>query len=144
MRLVAPEGPVYQAGTLSGNPLAVAAGIKTLEVIRRPGFYERLESLTATLVAGLAHEAAEAGVPLTINRVGSMFTAFFTSTPVIDYASARRSDTKAFGCFFRALLDRGVYFPPSQFEAAFVSGAHSTEDVARTVEVAREALRAPF
>jgi len=140
MDLVAPAGPVYQAGTLSGNPLAVAAGIKTLELLRRPGFYERLNAVSEELTAGLAAEAARAGVALTINRVGSMFTAFFSPEPVTDYASARKSDTAAFGRFFRTLLDRGVYFPPSQFEAAFVSAAHTAEDVALTLGAARHAF----
>ncbi|HLW78669.1 MAG TPA: aspartate aminotransferase family protein, partial [Terriglobia bacterium] len=133
-------GPVYQAGTLSGNPLAVAAGIKTLEIIRRPGFYDRLESLSAQLATGFAREASRTGVPLTINRVGSMLTAFFAVGPVTDYQSAKQSDTKRFGAFFRGLLDRGVYWPPSQFEAAFVSAAHTPEDVARTLEAVGEAL----
>ena len=140
MDLVAPAGPVYQAGTLSGNPLAVAAGIKTLELLRRPGFYERLNAVSEQLTAGLASEAARAGVALTVNRVGSMFTAFFSPEPVTDYASARKSDTAAFGRFFRTLLDRGVYFPPSQFEAAFVSAAHTAEDVALTLDAARHAF----
>ena len=143
MDLVAPAGPVYQAGTLSGNPLAVAAGIKTLELLRRPGFYERLSAVSEELTAGLASEAARAGVVLTLNRVGSMFTAFFSPGPVTDYASARKSDTAAFGRFFRTLLDRGVYFPPSQFEAAFVSAAHTAEDVALTLDVARRAFAGP-
>jgi len=143
MDLVAPAGPVYQAGTLSGNPLAVAAGIKTLELLRRPGFYERLSAVSEELTAGLASEAARAGVVLTLNRVGSMFTAFFSPEPVTDYASARKSDTAAFGRFFRTLLDRGVYFPPSQFEAAFVSAAHTAEDVALTLAAARRAFAEP-
>jgi glutamate-1-semialdehyde 2,1-aminomutase len=140
MDLVAPAGPVYQAGTLSGNPLAVAAGSKTLEIIGRPGFYERLEALSAKLERGLVSEARRAGVPLTVNRVGSMLTAFFTARPVTDYASAKESDTKAFGRFFGSLLEQGVYFPPSQFEAAFVSAAHTEQDIAETVEVAGRAL----
>ena len=143
MDLVAPAGPVYQAGTLSGNPLAVAAGIKTLELLRRPGFYERLSAVSEELTAGLASEAARAGVVLTLNRVGSMFTAFFSPGPVTDYASARKSDTAAFARFFRTLLDRGVYFPPSQFEAAFVSAAHTAEDVALTLDAARRAFAGP-
>lgn len=141
MKQVAPEGLVYQAGTLSGNPLAVAAGSKALEVIARPGFYQRLESLGARLVAGLARAASEAAVPLTVNRVGSMFTVFFTAAPVTDYHSAKRSDTAAFGCFFRALLERGVYFPPSQFESAFISGAHTEPDIEQTIAAVRESLR---
>ena len=140
MDLVAPAGPVYQAGTLSGNPLAVAAGLKTLEVICRPGFYERLEVLSARLAEGLAGEAKRVGVPLVVNRVGSMLTVFFTSSPVIDYSTAKRSDAQAFARFFRALLERGVYFPPSQFEALFVSSAHSEQDIETTVERAGAAL----
>jgi glutamate-1-semialdehyde 2,1-aminomutase len=136
MDQVAPAGPVYQAGTLSGNPLAVAAGLKTLEVIHRPGFYERLETLSAMLASGLLEAAKKAGVPLMVNRVGSMFTAFFTSQPVTDYASAKESDTGRFGRFFRSLLARGVYFPPSQFEAGFVSAAHSETDIEETVAAA--------
>ncbi len=142
MDLVAPAGPVYQAGTLSGNPLAVAAGLKTLEVIRRPGFYERLEALSARLAEGLAAEAKRVGAPLTMNRVGSMLTAFFTPSPVIDYSTAKRSDAQAFARFFRALLERGVYFPPSQFEALFVSSAHSEQDIETTIERAGAALEA--
>jgi glutamate-1-semialdehyde 2,1-aminomutase len=142
MDLVAPAGSVYQAGTLSGNPLAVAAGLKTLEVLRRPGLYERLEALAARLAAGLQAEAARAGVTLTLNRVGSMFTAFFAARPVADYASAKQADTAAFGRFFRTLLERGVYLPPSQFEAAFVSSAHSEEDLNATVEAAGAAFAA--
>jgi len=140
MDWVAPAGPVYQAGTLSGNPLAVAAGLKTLEILRRPGTYERLEMISNKLASGLAAAAAKAGVPLTVNRVGSMFTCFFTRNAVTDYASAKKSDTGKFARFFRALLERGVYFPPSQFEAAFVSTAHSEVDVTMTLEAATKAL----
>ncbi|HET7840381.1 MAG TPA: glutamate-1-semialdehyde 2,1-aminomutase [Terriglobia bacterium] len=140
MDRVAPAGPVYQAGTLSGNPLAVAAGIKTLEVLRRPGTYERLEKTSNDLAAGLRSQAARAGVPLTVNRVGSMFTAFFTGGPVTDYSSAKNSDTAKFGRFFASLLDQGVYFPPSQFEAAFVSLAHSEADIDETVQKAGRAF----
>jgi glutamate-1-semialdehyde 2,1-aminomutase len=140
MDWVAPAGPVYQAGTLSGNPLAVAAGLKTLEILRRPGTYERLEAVSKKLAAGLAAAAVKAAVPLTLNRVGSMFTCFFTRDPVTEYASAKKSDTGKFARFFRALLERGVYFPPSQFEAAFVSTAHSDADVTLTLEAAAAAL----
>jgi glutamate-1-semialdehyde 2,1-aminomutase len=140
MDLVAPAGPVYQAGTLSGNPLAVAAGLKTLEILRRPGIYERLDSLTSKLTSGLLTAAPRLGVGLTVNRVGSMFTAFFTPDPVSDYASAKKSDTAAYGVFFRSLLDSGVYFPPSQFEAAFVSTSHSEGDVATTLQAVEFAL----
>jgi glutamate-1-semialdehyde 2,1-aminomutase len=140
MDLVAPVGPVYQAGTLSGNPLALAAGLKTLEILRRPGLYERLDLLTEKLTNGLMAEAARAGVALTVNRVGSMFTAFFTPDFVVDYATAKRADTSAYGLFFRFLLESGVYFPPSQFEAAFVSTSHSEGDVSATIQAACIAL----
>jgi glutamate-1-semialdehyde 2,1-aminomutase len=141
MGKLAPLGPVYQAGTLSGNPLALAAGLKTLELIQRPGVYERLEQLSARLDEGVAAAAREAGVPLVSNRVGSMLTAFFTASPVTDYRSAKTSDTARFGRYFRAMLSRGVYLAPSQFEAAFVSLAHTDEDIDRTVEAARASLR---
>jgi len=137
---VAPAGPVYQAGTLSGNPLAVTAGLKTLEILRRPGTYDRLEGVSNKLATGLAAEAEKAGVPLTINRVGSMFTCFFTGHSVRDYASAKKADTAKFARFFRSLLGQGVYFPPSQFEAAFVSTAHSETDIAKTVQAAGKAF----
>jgi len=140
MDWVAPAGPVYQAGTLSGNPLAVAAGLKTLEILRHAGTYERLEVISNQLASGLAASATRAGVPLTVNRVGSMFTCFFSNDPVTDYVSAKRADTGKFARFFRALLERGVYFPPSQFEAAFVSTAHSEADVAATVDAAAKVL----
>jgi glutamate-1-semialdehyde 2,1-aminomutase len=140
MEQVAPAGPVYQAGTLSGNPLAVAAGLKVLEIICRPGFYERLDAVAGKLTEGLKAEAARARVSFTVNRVGSMFTAFFTGEPVTDYASAKKADAQRFARFFRGLLERGVYFPPSQFEAAFVSSAHNDDDVAETVRAAGEVL----
>jgi len=142
MDLVAPAGPVYQAGTLSGNPLAVAAGLKTLEVISHPGFYEHLEDMSAQLEAGLVRAAHDAKVPLTVNRVGSMLTAFFAAGPVEDYSAARRADTARFARFFRVLLERGIYWPPSQFECAMLSAAHSREDVEHTIAAAGEALMA--
>jgi glutamate-1-semialdehyde 2,1-aminomutase len=141
MDQVAPAGQVYQAGTLSGNPLAVVAGLKTLEVIQRPGFYQRLEALSAKLASGLADLAQRNRVPLIANRVGSMFTPFFTSERVTDYVSAKKSDAVRFGHFFRAMLARGVYFAPSQFEAAFVSAAHSEADIEQTVGAAAVAFR---
>jgi glutamate-1-semialdehyde 2,1-aminomutase len=142
MALVAPDGPVYQAGTLSGNPLAVTSGLVTLELLAREGSYARLEAISSALGDGLLAAAKEAGVPLTVNRVGSMLTAFFTDGEVASYADARRSDTARFSRFFAAMLRRGIYLPPSQFEAAFVSLAHTGEDVERTLAAAREALRA--
>ena len=141
MDLVAPSGPVYQAGTLSGNPLAVAAGAKTLEILRRPGTYERLEALGKRLADGLLEQAKIAGIPLSVNRIGSMLTAFFNPGFVTDYASAKNSDAAKFAKFFGAMLNRGVYFPPSQFEALFVSMAHTDEDVDRAVGLAGESFR---
>jgi glutamate-1-semialdehyde 2,1-aminomutase len=138
MELVAPSGPVYQAGTLSGNPLAVAAGAKTLEVLRRPGTYERLEALGKRLGEGLVEQAKQAGIPLSVNRMGSMLTAFFNSAPVTDYPSAKASDSVKFATFFGEMLSRGVYFPPSQFESLFVSTAHSEEEIDRAVGSAGE------
>ncbi|MBI3910066.1 MAG: glutamate-1-semialdehyde 2,1-aminomutase [Armatimonadetes bacterium] len=140
MEQVAPVGPVYQAGTLSGNPVAVTAGLATLEQLRDAGVYARLEALSARLEEGLRRAAAAAGVPASVNRVGSMLTAFFTEGPVTDYASAKRSDTERYGRFFRAMLERGIYLAPSQFEAAFVSAAHTEADIDRTVVAAEEAL----
>ncbi|MGE5508815.1 MAG: glutamate-1-semialdehyde 2,1-aminomutase [Chitinophagales bacterium] len=140
MSLVSPAGPVYQAGTLSGNPLAMAAGLSTLQLLKNDPPYERLERLAGRLCAGLAQAAAAAGVPVRVNRVGSMFTFFFTSQPVTDLDSATASDTRAFGHFFRGMLRRGVYLPPSQFEAAFLSAAHTEEDLDFTLAAAREAL----
>lgn len=141
MDLVAPSGPVYQAGTLSGNPLAVAAGLKTLEVLRRPGTYERLEQSGQRLASGIFEQAKQAGVPLTVNRMGSMLTAFFNTGPVTDYASAKKSDIRLFGRFFRGLLNRGIYFPPSQFETIFLSTVHTEEDIERAIRSAGESLR---
>jgi glutamate-1-semialdehyde 2,1-aminomutase len=140
MDLVAPAGPVYQAGTLSGNPLAVAAGSKTLEIVARPGFYDQLDRLGQKLEMGLTNAARKQGVALTVNRVGSMLTAFFTG-PVDKYADAQRADTQAFGRFFRSLLGAGVYWPPSQFETALISAAHSEADVERTITAVTEALK---
>jgi len=142
MDLVAPLGPMYQAGTLSGNPLAMAAGIATLTYLRdhKDEVYPRLEKLGGELVEGVAAAAQAAGVTVCCNRVGSMFTWFFTPGPVTDWNSASKSDTKAFGRFFRAMLDNGVYLPPSQFEAAFLSTAHTEDDVKKTIAVAKQAL----
>jgi glutamate-1-semialdehyde 2,1-aminomutase len=142
MDLVAPLGPMYQAGTLSGNPLAMAAGIAQLKILRekKKEIYSRLESLSAKLAEGVVAAAKDAGVPLTCNRVGSMLTWFFTPGPVTDWDSAGKSDTVAFAKFFGAMLDAGVYLPPSQFEAAFLSVTHSDEDIAKTISAAKGAL----
>jgi len=141
MQQVSPVGPVYQAGTLSGNPLAMAAGIATLETIAEPGTYETLEERSARLEAGLAEAAAGAGAGARVQRVGSMLSLFFSEEAVTDYAAARRCDCAAFGRFHQGMLRRGIYLPPSQFEAWFVSLAHGEEDIDRTVEAARDTLR---
>ncbi|MGC8838042.1 MAG: glutamate-1-semialdehyde 2,1-aminomutase [Anaerolineae bacterium] len=140
MAWVAPEGPVYQAGTLSGNPLAMAAGIATLQELQKPGVYERLASLGHRWAEGLAARAEEAGIPLQVNAIGSMATAFFTEEPVWDYASAKRADVARYARFFHAMLQKGVYLAPSQFEASFVSLAHTPEVVDAALEAAGEAL----
>ena len=141
MDMVAPLGPMYQAGTLSGNPLAMAAGLAMLCHLRdNREIYSRLERTAATLVEMVSEAAREAGVPLTSNRVGSMFTWFFTGERVTDWDSAAKCDTAAFGRFHRAMLNAGVYLPPSQFEAAFLSAAHTEQDISETVAAAREAF----
>ncbi|HUO24295.1 MAG TPA: glutamate-1-semialdehyde 2,1-aminomutase [Candidatus Aquilonibacter sp.] len=144
MSLVAPIGPMYQAGTLSGNPLAMAAGCATLQHLRdhKDEIYPRLDKLSERLVSGVLQAAKDAGVTLCANRVGSMFTWFFTAGPVTDWDSASKSNIEQFGRFFRAMLDDGVYLPPSQYEAAFLGAAHSEEDVSRTIEVAKHAFSA--
>ena len=140
MEMVAPLGPMYQAGTLSGNPLAVTAGLTTLTQLQEPGAYERLESLAGRLADGLAQAFAQAEVPATLNRVGSMLTGFFTAGPVDSLAQVEQADTEAYGRYFHAMLERGVYLAPSQFEAGFVSLAHTEADIDRTVEIAAAAL----
>jgi glutamate-1-semialdehyde 2,1-aminomutase len=140
MSQVAPEGPIYQAGTLSGNPLAMAAGIATLKILKRPGTYEALESTSAALARGMAEANSKLEVDVTLNRVGSMFTTFFTPDPVGDFAGAKASDTSVFGNYFRAMLEEGVYLAPSQFEAAFVSMAHTEEDIEATLVAHERAL----
>ncbi|MBI2544692.1 MAG: glutamate-1-semialdehyde 2,1-aminomutase [Candidatus Rokubacteria bacterium] len=142
MEHVAPLGGVYQAGTLSGNPLAVAAGLATLRALKDAGVYQRLETLGARLQAGLETASRAAGVPATVNRVGSMLTLFFTEGPVTDFASAKRSDTGRYAKFFHAMLARGVFLAASQFEAAFVSLAHSEADIESAAQAARQALSA--
>jgi glutamate-1-semialdehyde 2,1-aminomutase len=140
MERVAPAGPVYQAGTLSGNPMAMAAGTATLEELSEAS-YQKLEAISARLEEGLREAARGAGAPVQVNRVGSMLTVFFSGEPVFDAASARKCDTGRFGRFFHAMLERGVYLPPSQFESAFVSLAHSEDDLALTLHAAGEAFR---
>jgi glutamate-1-semialdehyde 2,1-aminomutase len=142
MDMIAPLGPVYQAGTLSGNPLAMAAGMAMLCTLRdnRSEIYPRLEKLSGTLCDGILTAANQAGVSMTVNRVGSMFTFFFTDKKVTDWDSAATCDTKKFGNFFRAMLDAGIWLPPSQFEAAFLGAAHTEQDVAGTISAASESL----
>ena len=139
---VSPAGPIYQAGTLSGNPLAMAAGLATLRQLADPSIYERLEATSARLHEGLVKAATDAGVPHVVQRVGSMLTLFFHDGPVQDYDDAKRSDTKLFGRFFWEMLARGVYLPCSQFEAAFVSAAHTEADIDHTIQAAGESIRA--
>lgn len=136
MSILSPSGGVYQAGTLSGNPLAMSAGITTLNLLKQPGFYARLEEKSAYLADGIAKAAASAGYPLYSTRVGSMLCSFFTDKEVHDWDSASSCDTKAFGTFFRAMLAEGIYLAPSQFETAFVSIAHTTEELDRTIAAA--------
>jgi glutamate-1-semialdehyde 2,1-aminomutase len=140
MKQVLPAGPVFQAGTLSGNPLAMAAGVATLEELRERPPYARLEQLGRTLAEGLDQAATRAGIPHQVARVGSMITLFFSPEPVTDYDVARRSDTGRFARFFWAMMDRGVYLPCSQFEAAFLSAAHTEQHIEQTLTAAREAL----
>src|SRR6266576_2011355 len=141
MDLVAPLGPMYQAGTLSGNPLAMAAGYAQIRYLKEhKDIYAHLDTLSGELVAGVAAAAKAADVSMTHNRVGSMFTWFFTAGPVTDWNSASKSDTEAFGRFFRNMLDSGVYLPPSQYEAAFLSAAHTPEDVQKTIAAAKQSF----
>ena len=142
MDLISPLGPVYQAGTLSGNPLAMAAGLATISYLQKHEreIYPRLEATSKAVADGVAAEASRAGIPLTTNRVGSMWTWFFLKGPVTNYARAARSDTKAFGRFHRAMLDRGIWLPPSQFEALFISAAHGEAEVKATIAAARAAF----
>lgn len=141
MECVAPAGPVYQAGTLSGNPLAVTAGIATLEVLKQPCLYEELEQASAALEQGLAEAAREAGHEVSSNRVGSMLCCFFTGESVSTYDSACRSDTNKFAAFFKSMLEEGIYLAPSQFEAAFVSIAHGRQEIDITIEAARKSFK---
>ncbi|MDQ5818783.1 MAG: glutamate-1-semialdehyde 2,1-aminomutase [Actinomycetota bacterium] len=138
MELVAPSGPVYQAGTLSGNPLAMAAGLATLRAAGESGFYERLERLGERWRQGMREAASAGDIPFTINQIGSMVSFFFTGGPVTDFATAAASDTEAFKDFFWHMVSRGIYLAPSQYEAGFISCAHSEEDLEKTFEAARE------
>lgn len=140
METVAPQGSVYQAGTLAGNPLTMAAGIATLRALADDAAYQRLEASAIFLEDGLRRAAEVSETPVRINRAGSMLTMFFTADPVTDFASARRSDTQRYAAFFRRMLSRGVFLPPSQFEAVFVSLAHTDAEIAETIEAARESL----
>jgi glutamate-1-semialdehyde 2,1-aminomutase len=141
MDKLAPVGEVYQAGTLSGNPLAVVAGLKTLEILRRPNTYERLEELGKMLEEGLRQAATDAGIPHCINRVGSMQTLFFTEGPVRNYEDAKKCDTERFSKYFLAMRERGIFLPPSQFEAMFLSIAHGEEEVQKIIAAAAESMR---
>lgn len=140
MQMVAPVGPVYQAGTLSGNPLAMTAGIETLKILQPPGTYKQLEMKSASLEEGITKAASKAGIDFYISRVASLLTVFFSNTAVNDYESATQADTAFFGRFFQRLLSEGVYWPPSQFEAAFVSLSHSDEDIRLTNEIIERVL----
>jgi glutamate-1-semialdehyde 2,1-aminomutase len=142
MNLLAPLGPVYQAGTLSGNPLAMAAGIATLEHLanNREGIYANLESASHMLAEGVAAILSDAALPVTTNRVGAMWTWFFTKQPVVDFATAANADTAAFGVFHRAMMDAGVWLPPSQFEAIFLGTAHTRDVIDATLNAARQAV----
>jgi glutamate-1-semialdehyde 2,1-aminomutase len=142
MSKVMPAGPVFQAGTLSGNPVAMAAGIATLKQLKTDPPYKRFDELGARLESGLRKAAAEAGVSHQFNRVGSMWTLFFTATPVTDYETAKTADTKKFGRFFWEMMDRGFYLPCSQFEAAFLCTPMTADHIDQTVAAARDSLRA--
>ena len=142
MDAIAPLGSVYQAGTLSGNPLAVSAGLAMLKLLKDVNPYKELERRSAILAKGLSEVAKEAGVDSTINRIGSMMTAFFTDEPVTDWPGAKKSNTDQYARFFRAMLEEGVYLAPSQFECAFVSFVHTDEVIEQTIKAARSAIRA--
>jgi glutamate-1-semialdehyde 2,1-aminomutase len=141
MELISPLGPVYQAGTLSGNPVAVAAGLAALRTLKQVRPYARLERMTRKLAAGIQAEANKAGVPVRVQSAASMFTVFFTDRVVRNLSHAKSADTQSYARFFHALLDSGVYFPPAQFEAAFLSTAHTKRDIERTLAAVRSAFR---
>jgi glutamate-1-semialdehyde 2,1-aminomutase len=140
MSHIAPQGPVYQAGTLSGNPLAMAAGIATLSQLRKKGFYEKLETQSARLCAGLAAAASRAGVAVQVDHVGSMLGLFFCADPVRSFADAKKSDLALFAKFYQGMRREGIYIAPSQFEALFLSAAHTTEHIGATVRAAEKVL----
>ena len=141
MACISPEGPVYQAGTLSGNPIAMTAGIETIKILMKGGIYKKLEDRMKQLEEGLKDAAKKAGIATRFYRAGSMFCTYFTETEVVDYATAKLSDTARFGRFFAGMLDRGIYLAPSQFEAGFISIAHSSADINKTVRAAYETMK---
>jgi glutamate-1-semialdehyde 2,1-aminomutase len=138
---LAPLGPVYQAGTLSGNPISVAAGIAMLKLAAQPKVYQKLDQKTKLLSAGICDAAKQAKIPLYAVAIGSMFCSFFTDKPVYDYASAKLSDTKRYAQYFHLMLESGIYFAPSQFEAGFVSAAHTEADIDKTIKAAYSAFK---
>lgn len=141
MELVAPQGPVYQAGTLSGNPLAMTAGLTTLKILQREGTYQKIESKSLLLEEGFKEASQKSGVPISFNRVGSMFTAFFTDKAVVDLETATTSNTNYFANFFKSMLEQGIYLGPSQFEASFISLSHSEEDILKTINAMAMSLK---
>lgn len=140
MQMVAPVGPMYQAGTLAGNPLAMSAGIATLELLKKPGTWEKLEAIASSLEKGIGMAAREAGVPIRQTRAGTMFTTFFSDTDPVDWNSVKGADKSRFGSYFQKMLENGVYLAPSQFEAGFISTEHSEDIIAQTLEAARKAM----
>jgi glutamate-1-semialdehyde 2,1-aminomutase len=141
MELIAPSGPVYQAGTLSGNPLAMTAGIATLNALKSPGVWERMETAVDKLTAGIGDAARNAGIPVQQNKVGTMFATFFTETPVVDWNTAKTSDIERFGRFFQTMLEEGIYIAPSQFEAGFMSTVHDEPTITATIRAAEKAMK---
>ena len=141
MNHVAPLGPVYQAGTLAGNPLAMRAGIATLKELSKPGLYEGIEELAGRLTSGLEDALRSAGITAQVNKIGSLSTVFFAPEPVVNYTDAKRSDTKMYARFFREMLQRGIFLAPSQFESAFVSAAHTPADIERTITAASDVFK---
>ena len=135
MNSIAPDGPVYQAGTLAGNPLAMAAGIAALKLLQKPGFYEQLNDKAANFAGRLEQVASSAGIPTQLNRVGSMMTSFFTEDSVTDYESAMKADTDRYAQHYRQMLENGIYLAPSQFEVAFISAAQSADDLDKTIKM---------